>query len=209
MAYNVGVSTGVESSDLPLRERKRITAMRRVQEVAVAAFTGRGFDPVTIEQIAAEAEVAPVSVYRWFGTKEGIVLWDEYDPPLFETIAANLIEHPPLTAIRLALLAELDRIYDTDRALVLARSKLIFATPPVMAASLMQTRLMADGLATLFDGAEPEVDPYHHRVLATAIVAALTEAIAEWTRLDGEPLLSNLIDRAFIVLGHEREGTEQ
>ncbi|MEW9555492.1 TetR/AcrR family transcriptional regulator [Nonomuraea sp. NPDC050783] len=62
-----------------LRERRRIKAMRAIQEHALDLFDERGFDAVTIEEIAAAAEVSPSSVYRYFGTKEGIVVADEFD----------------------------------------------------------------------------------------------------------------------------------
>ena len=69
---------------MDLRERKRVATMRRVQAVAMDLFEGRGFAEVTVEEIAAAAEVGPATVYRHFGTKEGIVRWDklEWLPPL-------------------------------------------------------------------------------------------------------------------------------
>ncbi|QVQ51961.1 TetR family transcriptional regulator [Spiractinospora alimapuensis] len=59
-----------------LRERKRRAAMRHVQHVALDLFDEYGFSGVTIDQIAEVAEVSPSSVYRYFGTKEGLVLVD-------------------------------------------------------------------------------------------------------------------------------------
>ncbi|HEY7594201.1 MAG TPA: helix-turn-helix domain-containing protein, partial [Actinophytocola sp.] len=40
--------------------------MRTIQEQALDLFDARGFDAVTIEEIAAAAEVSPSSVYRYF-----------------------------------------------------------------------------------------------------------------------------------------------
>ncbi|KAB8194628.1 TetR family transcriptional regulator [Nonomuraea phyllanthi] len=63
-----------------LRERWRLKAMRTIQERALDLFDEKGFTAVTIEEIAAAAEVSPSSVYRFFGTKEGIVVADvEFD----------------------------------------------------------------------------------------------------------------------------------
>src|SRR5690606_6843889 len=62
-----------------LRERRRRNAMRMIQERALDLFDERGFDAVTIEEIAVAAEVSPSSVYRYFGTKEGILVADEFD----------------------------------------------------------------------------------------------------------------------------------
>jgi AcrR family transcriptional regulator len=62
-----------------LRERWRLKAMRTIQERALDLFDAKGFGAVTIEEIAAAAEVSPSSVYRIFGTKEGILVADEFD----------------------------------------------------------------------------------------------------------------------------------
>jgi AcrR family transcriptional regulator len=67
-----GMATG-------LRERRRVKARRAIQECALDLFDERGFAAVTIEEIAAAAEVSPSSVYRYFGTKEGILVADEFD----------------------------------------------------------------------------------------------------------------------------------
>lgn len=50
--------------------------MRRVQGVALDLYDQHGYGAVTIEEIADRADVSPSSVYRHFGTKEGILLWN-------------------------------------------------------------------------------------------------------------------------------------
>lgn len=62
-----------------LRERWRLKAMQTIQERALDLFDEKGFYTVTIEEIAAAAEVSPSSVYRYFGTKEGILVADGFD----------------------------------------------------------------------------------------------------------------------------------
>jgi AcrR family transcriptional regulator len=62
-----------------LRERKRLAAMRSIQESALDLFDERGFDAVTIEEIADAAEVSASTVYRYFDTKEGLIVSDEFD----------------------------------------------------------------------------------------------------------------------------------
>ena len=58
---------------------RRVKARLTIQERALDLFDERGFDAVTIEEIAAAAEVSPSSVYRYFGTKEGLLVADEFD----------------------------------------------------------------------------------------------------------------------------------
>jgi len=62
-----------------LRERKRLASMRHVQRVALELFQRRGYQAVTIEAIAKAAEVGAASIFRYFGTKDCIVIWDEAD----------------------------------------------------------------------------------------------------------------------------------
>ena len=66
--------------------------MRHVQSVAIDLFERHGFGKVTIEQIARAADVSPSSIYRHFGTKEQLVLWDEYDPMLLDRFGELLAE---------------------------------------------------------------------------------------------------------------------
>lgn len=182
----------------PLRQRKRQRAMERVQRHAVALFEQHGFDAVSVEAIAAAAEVAPVSIYRWFGTKEGVVLWDDYDPGLYAAIADRLAGREPLEAVRDAVVAELDRLYDADRALVLARTRLIYREPQLYAASMLGLRDMQAALGGMF--AAVGRDAFQCDVLAGVAVSALVSAIDAWQQQDGKGPLGALVREAFDVL---------
>ena len=97
-----------------LRVRKQRAAMRRIQETALDLFDERGFDRVSIEEIADRADVSPSSVYRYFGTKEGIVLYDEIDVNFVEQVEQELADHPPLVAVRRATAALIAEYFDRD-----------------------------------------------------------------------------------------------
>jgi AcrR family transcriptional regulator len=49
--------------------------MVEVQRIAMRMMRSSGFSNVTVEQIAEAADVSPPTVYRYFGTKEALVLW--------------------------------------------------------------------------------------------------------------------------------------
>lgn len=70
-----------------LRERSRRAAMRETQRAGLRLFRERGFDRVTVEKIAAAQGMAASTVFRHFGTKEAIVLWDEHDAALDDALA--------------------------------------------------------------------------------------------------------------------------
>jgi len=58
----------------PLRERQKANRRRRIVEAARREFLARGYNATTIEQIAAVAEVSPVTIYNHYGTKGGVLL---------------------------------------------------------------------------------------------------------------------------------------
>ncbi|MBL1107791.1 TetR family transcriptional regulator [Streptomyces sp. 5-8] len=56
-----------------LRERKKLQTEMRIYRVAVDLFAERGFDEVSVQQIADAAEVSKMTVFNYFGTKEELV----------------------------------------------------------------------------------------------------------------------------------------
>ena len=117
-----------------LRERKKLSAMRRIRSVALDLFDQLGFENVTIEQIADEAEVSPSSVYRYFGTKEQVVLWDEGDIEFFGLVAAKLSDYPPVDAVRLALAQVLTEYFAGNEERAKRMTRLLFDEPALQTA---------------------------------------------------------------------------
>jgi AcrR family transcriptional regulator len=180
-----------------LRTRKKVAAMRRVQEAALELFEQRGFDAVSIEEIAARAEVGPTTIYRNFGTEERLVLWDEYDPMLLEALAAALVRHDVVTAMRRALASSVAGIYRQDRERILRRARLIRATPPVVHAAAIDLRLLRGAIAALLLRSKRARDDLAARVLAGAAVAAMEAGIDRWLDGEGRESLARSLDAAF------------
>ncbi|TMR90060.1 TetR/AcrR family transcriptional regulator [Nonomuraea basaltis] len=64
-----------------LRERKKRQTRQRISGVAIGLFVARGFDNVTIAEVAAAAEVSVNTVYNYFQAKEDLVLPPEEASP--------------------------------------------------------------------------------------------------------------------------------
>ena len=64
----------VTSAPLPLRERKKQDTRQRILTAGLDAFTARGFDNCTIDEIARAAGVGKGTVYNYFRTKEDLVV---------------------------------------------------------------------------------------------------------------------------------------
>ncbi|MEV0201689.1 TetR/AcrR family transcriptional regulator [Nonomuraea sp. NPDC050691] len=57
-----------------LRERKKRETRRRISDVATGLFLMRGFDDVTVAEVARAADVSVNTVFNYFGTKEDLFL---------------------------------------------------------------------------------------------------------------------------------------
>ena len=98
--------------------------MRRIQEVALDRFDKRGFEDVTIEQIAEAAEVSPNSVYRWFGTKKQVVLRHEFEPEFFDLVESGARFAPACEGAKTGDLAGDDRLLPPRRRPLAAQNSL-------------------------------------------------------------------------------------
>lgn len=88
-----------------LREQNKARTRQRLVEVSLSLFERRGFDEVTVEEIAEAAMVSPRTFYRYFGSKEG-VLYDDRDDlaVLHRAIADHPADESPLAAVRAGVL---------------------------------------------------------------------------------------------------------
>jgi AcrR family transcriptional regulator len=86
-----------------LRERKKARTRASLREHALRLFREQGYQATTVEQIAAAAEVSPSTFFRYFPTKEDVVLRDDMDTRVTEALGRQPPELPPLAAIRAAV----------------------------------------------------------------------------------------------------------
>jgi AcrR family transcriptional regulator len=175
-----------------LRERKRLSAMRTIQERALDLFDERGFDAVTIEQIAAAAEVSPSSVYRYFGTKEGLIVADEFDSMSQEAIGEILDVNDPVgSLIQIVLRYEAapeQPAQDTPRSPDSTRGpwrrvRYFFQEPSVRTAACAALDRASSRIAPLLTGSNG-MSETQARVAANALVFGYFAALEQWY-LDG------------------------
>jgi len=163
--------------------------MARIQAAALDLFAAHGFAAVSIEAVAAAAGVGPATIYRNFGVKERLVLWDEYDPMLLEALAAALAETDVLTAVQQALTRSLADIYRDERERILRRARLVRATPALTIAAAADQQQLRAALAGLLRSSRHARDELAAQVFAGAIAAAIEAGLDRWLDGDGhEPL---------------------
>jgi AcrR family transcriptional regulator len=85
-----------------LRERKKARTRASIREHALRLIRENGYQATTVEQIAAAAEVSPSTFFRYFPTKEDVVLQDDMDTRLIEALEQQPPGLGPVTAARAA-----------------------------------------------------------------------------------------------------------
>jgi AcrR family transcriptional regulator len=187
-----------------LRERKKVRTRAQLTDAAIRLFTERGFDATTVEDITEEVEVSPRTFFRYFDSKEDVVvrLFDDTGLELRAMLAARPAEEPPYTAVRAAL-GWLVRRYTDHADRVLAVKRLAADTPAIRAALLDKharwENAMTDELAARL-GVDPDRDP-RPRLVAAVAWAAFSTAVARWVASDGREDLRALADQALAAVG--------
>ena len=161
-----------------LRERKKAKTKAAIQEHALRLFHEQGYENTTIEQIAEAAEVSPSTFFRYFATKEDVVIYDTLDPVLIAVWRAQPPELGPIQAMRQAMkqvFASLDRRSIEEMT---ERGRLVYSVPELREAMvndmLRTTNVMAEEVA-LRSGRSP--DDFEVRVFTGAIMGALMAAM--------------------------------
>jgi AcrR family transcriptional regulator len=183
-----------------LRERKKAQTRATIQACALRLFREQGYDATTIEQIIAAADVSETTFFRYFPTKEDLVLSDDYDPLLIEAFHAQPAHLAPVPALRAAFAAAFAGLTAQQRAAQKERITLAFTVPRLRAAMLDQLsqamQLLARAMAERV-GRRP--DDFTVRTVAGAVVGAAMAAGAAVTD-DPDADLPALIDRAIAHL---------
>src|SRR5260370_30385088 len=86
-----------------LRERKKAKTRAAIRDHALRLFREQGYQRTTVEQIAAAAEVSPSTFFRYFPTKEDVVLQDDMDTRMIEAPERQPADLSPLSAVRSAV----------------------------------------------------------------------------------------------------------
>ncbi|MFD9947124.1 TetR/AcrR family transcriptional regulator, partial [Nonomuraea sp. NPDC059022] len=118
-----------------LRERKKARTKALIQKEALRLFREQGYAATTIEQVAEAAEVAPSTVFRYFATKEDLVLLDQF-PPFVQALDALSGDLHPVEAMRQAMRAIFAAQSEEEVAEGLEREKLMLTVPELWTASL-------------------------------------------------------------------------
>lgn len=206
MIVTITSSRGQPSPTSPpratLRERKKQQTRAAIQREALRLFRERGYSATTCEQIAAAADVSPATFYRYFPTKEDVVLTDDYDPLLMASLAARPARESPLAAMRAVIEDTIGAVYSADEGTIRERAKLTLSVPEIRAHLYDQFQATAVLLAgELGPRMGDRTDGLRARVVASAIASALLVALEFWSDDGGD--LPSIALAALDALGED------
>jgi AcrR family transcriptional regulator len=183
----------------------RTVRARRLEAAALELFAVRGFDAVTVDDLAAAGGVGRRTFFRYFPTKLDVVLGELDDAlaALVLTLGSVPADVDPVTAAREAFL-QVNAYADDDVPVLRRRLRLIETVPDVAARAVVRyaawERAVADDAAARWGCAASELRP---QVFARVVVAAMRGVFTTWLGSgagDGA-LLRALVGEAFDDLG--------
>ncbi|MEU7477019.1 TetR family transcriptional regulator [Lentzea sp. NPDC042327] len=197
-----------------LRDRKKRRTRAALERATLRLSAERGFDHVTVEEIAAEADVSVRTFFNYFASKDDALIGadPETGPRMAERVlAADGVT--PFEAFRAAVLAEIDDELNNARDLWLLRKDVLMQRPDLLvrafASSAEAEQLI--GAAVAQRSGLP-ADHLYPRLLVAAGTVAFRCAVTRWA-LDDEVALGDLISEALDLLGaglahapHHHEG---
>lgn len=165
-----------------LRERKKQRTRTALVDAAVDLFYDKGYEAVTIDEVAAAVDVSPRTFFRYFASKEDVVLsrGAELDELVVDALADRPVNEPPLIALRAAVFSMLHGAADTAGVRRFLRTQhLISNTPALLAGNLRRTAATEARLTAEIarrQGVDPAVD-LRPRVLVGMVYSALRVAM--------------------------------
>jgi AcrR family transcriptional regulator len=187
-----------------LRQRTRDAVRQQIADAALIMFDEQGFEETTVDQIAAAVGISPRSFFRYFASKEDVVLGDPmtYGEPVRQRLAQALESMPIWEALRSGFEAVVETVEsDPDRALRALR--VMVSTPSLRARNtekhLAWMTVLVPLVAGSLTGRETERQ-YHARAITLCALTCLDVSTAELVHRDGADSSRVLLDEAFRLL---------
>lgn len=180
-------------------DRQREAVRDEITQTAIDLFLRQGFEATTIDQILELVGVSRRSFFRYFGTKEDVVLGNlvSRGASIAEALSHRPAEEEPWDAIRAAF-HEAQEMSAFGRRETLALGRMLFDTPSLLARHLEKRLRWQELFVPLIAArlpAEGDRDLQAHAIVTSAL-SCLDAASRAWVRSDGHTELSDLYDQA-------------
>jgi AcrR family transcriptional regulator len=164
-----------------LRERKKARTRASIREHALRLFRENGYQRTTVEQIAAAAEVSPSTFFRYFPTKEDLVLQDDMDTRMIEAFEQQPPGLGPVAAVRAAAREVFQSYTEADLDVIRETMALTVTVPEVRARALDEfaRTISVVGEAVAKRAGRP-ADDLAVRTTAGAIIGVIMSITMPW-----------------------------
>ncbi|WP_322755060.1 TetR/AcrR family transcriptional regulator [Frankia sp. Cas3] len=186
--------------ELGLRERKKLKTRRMLRDAALHLADERGYDAVTVDDIAEAAEVSTRTFFNYFTSKEDAIAGIDREEieEVVSALANRPAEESPVAALRAVMIA---RSIDTalHRDQLQAKIRLIRANPALVGAFHASWSRYEAALVDVMAqrcGLDPDVDAYPSVVVSVALAVARTMSL-RWRDRPGDSSLPDLVAAAF------------
>jgi AcrR family transcriptional regulator len=173
------------NTELGLRERKKQQTRRAIREAAMRLFLERGFDQVSVAEVARTADVSEATVFNYFPTKEDLVYerMDAFEQELLAAVRERPEGESVLRAFVRFILDRSDSAMAADgRRRVAELTRLTTASPSLLARERQVVAKYTDALAALLavetGAARDDIEPR----LAAEAMMALHRSLIEFVR---------------------------
>ncbi len=157
-----------------LRERKKAKTRASIREHALRLFGEQGYAATRVEQIAEAAEVSPATFYRYFPTKEDVVMQDDLDVLTLDALEAQPSGLSPVAAVRAAVAEARAGFTEEERERFRQTTELTMAVPEIRARALDEfARTIDVSAAVLAKRSGREPDDAAVRALAGAVFGVI------------------------------------
>ena len=163
-----------------LRERKKLKTREAIRREAFRLFDENGYANTTVEQIADAAEVSPSTFFRYFPSKESVLLADDMDPIMLEALERQPRELSPMAAIRRAAEETFATMSEDQWEVERTRQRLIFSIPEIKSAMYDEysrtIRIFTEALSRRLGR---DRDDFELRAFAGALTGALMGVVTD------------------------------
>jgi AcrR family transcriptional regulator len=184
---------GGPEQPLGLRDRKKIKTRGTIRREAMRLIEANGYANTTIEQIAEAAEIAPSTFFRYFPTKESVLMANDLDKVTVEALAQQPADVSSLQAFRHAIEITFATVSADEWQFERDRLRIVLAVPELKTAQFDEYHRTVARLAEA-ESRRTGRDPrdFEPRVFIGAIAGGLMAA------LDGPPV--NIVERMYRAL---------
>jgi AcrR family transcriptional regulator len=131
---------GVSNQVLGLRDRKKIQTRRAIRNEAMRLIAENGYANTTVEQIAEAAEVSPSTFFRYFPSKEMVLMANDLDLVTIRALEQQPADLPSLQAFRRALEITMATLSEDEWRFERARLRMVLSIPELKAAQFEEYR---------------------------------------------------------------------